>query len=100
MKGSGEQCGNKKCIEFDEEEGSRCLKRDWPEECKLYDPLIAQTEPVSEVPCSAGLCANSELIRDLKAHLGVDGERKGVEYCTIYDEEWADIIRMIQDAQY
>ena len=45
--------------------------------------LMAQKEPVDEVPCSDGLCANSELIRDLKAHLGVDGERKGVEYCKV-----------------
>jgi hypothetical protein len=51
MIGSGEQCGNKKCIEFDEEEDSRCLKRDWPEECKRYEPLKGNKDPVADVLC-------------------------------------------------
>jgi hypothetical protein len=54
----------------------------------------------SPVLCSAGLCARDELIRDLKAMIGVDGKIKGVEYCEVYDSDWDDIIRKIQDAQY
>lgn len=55
MKGSGKQCGNNKCIEWDDKEDSKCLKRNWPEECKLYEPLTTDSDGVAEVALDCGV---------------------------------------------
>ena len=39
---------------------------------------------------------NKNLIDRFKKHLGVDGQRKGVDYCTVYDDEWTEIIKIIK----
>jgi hypothetical protein len=103
MIGSGEQCGNKKCIEFDEEEDSRCLKRDWPEECKRYEPLKGNKDPVADVLCNVGLDTLFFMEKRLPHLLNIaeelltwciEEDKKGIyrDYIKKYRKEHEDII--------
>jgi hypothetical protein len=57
-------CVNTECDGYDENCVDNCSASDMykAEECCDYKPLKAQTEPVAEVPCSAGLSV--ELLKE------------------------------------
>lgn len=100
MKGSGEQCGNDQCVHFDEKEDSRCIKRDWPEECKLYTPLKDDKEPVADVPCNDGLSlpdALDNLLLEARGIAKTLADNAKHDLCLESADYWYDIEKDILD---
>ena len=80
-----EECGNENCIEWRERD-NLCGKRSmWVEECRLHEPLKAQTDPGAEVPCSVGLCT---LLREALTIMDEGGNEVPEGSTALWDAEW------------
>ncbi len=58
-----------------------------------HDP---RAQLVGESNSTDLLCDDIFLREDMKSQVGIDGESKGAEYCKVYDDQWRDLIRLLQ----
>jgi len=77
MKGNGKKCGNRKCIKWNYHEDSKCINSDYPEECRLYEPIVVK---IKVWACMKGVRNEMQIEVDTDAWEELSENREQSEY--------------------